>query len=218
MACLPGSGPGRPGRVHRARHPRPALHSSPASPMAACSLRALCSGWGSAWTACSWSFPAWAPRRSATCPRNGYCARDELDFTGLSVADEGSFGAIAVIQTQDKLEAWKKSILPGIAVADNRFVSRLENNYEFSFDITRLPKPFMKPALLLLGRQDNICGYRDAWRTLENYPRATFVVLDRAGHCLGPGMEEEQSIHGPGSELAGPGRGKFAPPQGVTKA
>jgi pimeloyl-ACP methyl ester carboxylesterase len=27
-------------------------------------------------------------------------------------------------------------------------------------------------------------GYRDAWEILENYPRSTFAVLDRAGHNL----------------------------------
>jgi hypothetical protein len=27
-------------------------------------------------------------------------------------------------------------------------------------------------------------GYRDAWSILEKYPRATYVVLDRAGHVL----------------------------------
>jgi pimeloyl-ACP methyl ester carboxylesterase len=37
---------------------------------------------------------------------------------------------------------------------------------------------------MLTGRQDSSVGYRDAWTILENYPRATFVVLDRAGHGL----------------------------------
>ncbi len=27
-------------------------------------------------------------------------------------------------------------------------------------------------------------GYQDAWKIIENYPRATFVVLDKAGHIL----------------------------------
>lgn len=136
--------------------------------------------------------PSMGPKGKRDLPAQRVLARGKLDFAGLSAGDEASFGEIAVIQTQDKLEAWKQSILPGIAVADHGFVSRLEKNYEFSFDITHLPQPFMKPALFLLGRQDNVCGYRDAWRTIENYPHAAFAVLDRAGHCLGPGMEEEK--------------------------
>jgi pimeloyl-ACP methyl ester carboxylesterase len=47
-----------------------------------------------------------------------------------------------------------------------------------------LEHPFPAPALFLLGRQDSAVGYRDAWRVIENYPRASFVILDRAGHCL----------------------------------
>ena len=27
-------------------------------------------------------------------------------------------------------------------------------------------------------------GYIDAWRVIENYPRASFIVLDQAGHGL----------------------------------
>ena len=37
---------------------------------------------------------------------------------------------------------------------------------------------------MLMGRQDSSCGYHDAWSILENDPRGTFVVLDRAGHGL----------------------------------
>jgi pimeloyl-ACP methyl ester carboxylesterase len=51
-----------------------------------------------------------------------------------------------------------------------------------SYDVDALPKPFEGPTLIVVGRQDNTCRYRDAWDILENYPRATFAVLDRAGH------------------------------------
>lgn len=27
-------------------------------------------------------------------------------------------------------------------------------------------------------------GYKDAWNVLDNYPRATFAVLDKSGHNL----------------------------------
>ena len=38
--------------------------------------------------------------------------------------------------------------------------------------------------MILVGRQDAAVGYRDAWEVLEDYPRGTFAVLDRAGHNL----------------------------------
>jgi hypothetical protein len=55
---------------------------------------------------------------------------------------------------------------------------------DFSFDVDILPTPFAAPTLFLTGRQDNWCGYQDAYRLLDNYPRASFSVLDRAGHAL----------------------------------
>jgi pimeloyl-ACP methyl ester carboxylesterase len=60
----------------------------------------------------------------------------------------------------------------------------------FSFDVDALDEPFAKPVLVLAGRQDHISGYRDSWDVLEIYPRATFAVLDRAGHRLQ--MEQEE--------------------------
>jgi pimeloyl-ACP methyl ester carboxylesterase len=48
------------------------------------------------------------------------------------------------------------------------------------------------PALILLGRQDAVVGYRDAWRIIENYPRATFAILDRTGHFL---TVEQQALY-----------------------
>jgi len=70
---------------------------------------------------------------------------------------------------------------------DFEFLTKIREqpkNYAFSFDVDKLPEPFPGPSLIIAGRQDSIAGYRDAWNILENYPRATYVVFDRAGHLL----------------------------------
>ena len=64
------------------------------------------------------------------------------------------------------------------------FLDRLEASGPFSFDVDSLPAPFGGPTLILTARQDHLCGYQDAWDLLDNYPRATFAVLDRAGHFV----------------------------------
>ena len=71
-----------------------------------------------------------------------------------------------------------------IQLADHAFLARLEAAGPFSFDVDRLPAPFGGPTLMLTARQDHLCGYRDAWDLLDHYPRATFAVLDRAGHLV----------------------------------
>jgi pimeloyl-ACP methyl ester carboxylesterase len=47
-----------------------------------------------------------------------------------------------------------------------------------------LDSPFESPTLIITGRQDRVTGYQDAWDLIENIPRATFAVLDRASHFL----------------------------------
>jgi pimeloyl-ACP methyl ester carboxylesterase len=74
------------------------------------------------------------------------------------------------------------------AKQDNVFQNRLQRS--FSFPVDALPQPFEEPALFLLGRQDHVVGYRDAWKILEHFPRATYAVLDQAGHA--PDVEQMQ--------------------------
>lgn len=43
---------------------------------------------------------------------------------------------------------------------------------------------FNKPSLILVGRQDTEVGYKDQIKLIDIYTRASFVVLDKAGHNL----------------------------------
>ncbi len=70
------------------------------------------------------------------------------------------------------------------------FLEKVRENYAFSFNVDLSNEKFDKPALFLLGRQDSNVGYRDAWEIIENYPRATFAILDTAGHILQIEQEE----------------------------
>ena len=128
--------------------------------------------------------PSMGPEDARDLPPHSVLHREPTNFEGVAEENVTGFKNMAVVQTQEQLEVWKGDILPGLKVADGEFLGRLRENYTFSFDISALPEPFAKPALFLHGRQDNICGYRDAWKILESYPRATYAVLDRAGHCL----------------------------------
>jgi len=75
-----------------------------------------------------------------------------------------------------------KALLPGIDRRDQDFLDRLDD--KVSFPVDPPPQPFARPALFVLGRQDAVVGYRTALDLMEHYPRATFAILDRAGHAL----------------------------------
>jgi len=128
--------------------------------------------------------PSMGPEETRDLPSHHVIHREPISFEDVASENVAGFRNMAVVQTQEHLEAWKRDIIPGVKAADGEFLGRLRKNYAFSFDIAALSEPFTKPALFLHGRQDNVCGYRDAWKVLESYPRASFAVLDRAGHSL----------------------------------
>lgn len=116
-------------------------------------------------------------------PRNVLVENQSL-LARLDPADASEFAAMAVVQDQYNWERFRDEILSGVKMADEAFLEKILEHYSCSFDVRNLPQPFPGPVVLLAGRQDHVAGYRDLWSTLENYPRGTFAVLDRAGHNL----------------------------------
>jgi pimeloyl-ACP methyl ester carboxylesterase len=96
-----------------------------------------------------------------------------------------TFESFAVVQTPEIFERTRKEILPGLKIADTKFLDRIQSHgYSFTFDVDAPAVKFARPTLILVGRQDSMVGYHDSLKILENYPRATLAILDRAGHNL----------------------------------
>jgi pimeloyl-ACP methyl ester carboxylesterase len=104
------------------------------------------------------------------------------DPTLIARLDPG-IASLLVVQSHTVIEA-ARTVLEEVRRADHAFLAQLEAAGSFSFAVDTLPTPYGRPTLILTARQDNLCGYRDAWDLLDNYPRATFAVLDRAGHFV----------------------------------
>lgn len=123
--------------------------------------------------------------KKRSLPPRAVLKRDEALLDSLSPEDTESFTEAIVIQTREVWERFRDEVLCGLRAADRPFLECYrKNGYAFSFDVDAMDEPCLSPTLFLLGRQDDGVGYRDAWAILENYPRATFAVLDRSGHNL----------------------------------
>ena len=96
------------------------------------------------------------------------------------------FEAMAVVQTPEVFARIRDEMLPGAQSGATEFLAKIRDTqaYAFSFDVDDLDQPFDKPTLIMMGRQDRTNGYQDGWSLINNYSRATFVVLDRSGHLL----------------------------------
>ncbi|MNB83267.1 2-hydroxy-6-oxo-6-(2'-aminophenyl)hexa-2,4-dienoic acid hydrolase [compost metagenome] len=131
-----------------------------------------------------------AEMRDRELPQHQAAICDKELLEELSQAERDEFTSIAVVQTRAAWERYNREIVSALQLADNGFMERIKaaGKYPFSFDADRID-PFLKPSLILTGRQDSMTGYRDAWKLLELYPHAAFAVLDHAGHNLH--MEQE---------------------------
>ncbi len=100
----------------------------------------------------------------------------------LSPEEYEDFRSMSAVIDRHTWERYAKEIVPGCRVADSAFLDKIRARYGFSFSIDQ--ETFDAPSLFLLGRQDTSVGYADALRLLDQYPRGTFAVVDRAGHNL----------------------------------
>jgi pimeloyl-ACP methyl ester carboxylesterase len=117
-----------------------------------------------------------------TLPQHAVLKKDSSLISGLSPEDAEEFCSVGVVQGEGEWERFQKEILLPSRLANAELLERIQTNgYGFSFDISA---KLDCPALIVTGRQDHITGYRDTWELIEDYPRATFAVLDMAGHNL----------------------------------
>jgi pimeloyl-ACP methyl ester carboxylesterase len=107
---------------------------------------------------------------------------NDLDEGGKAFVDH-----LVAVQTKEVWDRFLAEMCSGWAKGDTAFQGVLRyqvKNYTFSFTVDQLPQPFAGPSLILTGRQDSGVGYRDQYKFLEQYPRASFVILDMCGHIL----------------------------------
>ena len=126
--------------------------------------------------------PGFTHPSSSTLPPAKVLVPDEAVLADLS-EDEALWAEAHTVHSSAALEEFRTLLEPAFAKADHAFLERLELQ-PAPLEPLAMQRPFNAPSLILAGRQDSWCGYVDAWAVLEDYPRATFAVLDRAAHGL----------------------------------
>jgi pimeloyl-ACP methyl ester carboxylesterase len=132
-----------------------------------------------------------ADNEKRNVPDHVVLVKDENLLSRLSAEEAEDFSSGSVVQSERIYERSKNEVMAGVELADSKFLQSIrKNGYGFSFDVDNLKEKFKGPSLLLLGKQDDCVGYKDCWSILDNFSRATFAVLDTAGHSLQIEQEE----------------------------
>lgn len=101
----------------------------------------------------------------------------------LDPVRSADFAEISVVQTPETLRRFQSDIVVGLQAADEQAMARIRERWLLTMD-PESGAPYARPTLILTGRQDDVVGYVDQFALLPHYPRATFAVLDVAGHNL----------------------------------
>lgn len=109
--------------------------------------------------------------------------RDENFLGTLTEEQYKSFTYMNVVLTKPVWELYSRDIIPAIEIQNKYFLDHVLEG-AFSFDVDDLITPFLKPCLIIVGKQDTEVGYRDQFELLEYYPNATYCVVNKAGHNL----------------------------------
>jgi len=117
-----------------------------------------------------------------TVPEQSIVLSDKEFLSSISKEELEDFSSNLVVLDEYNCNRYTNEVLAGCEIANMAFLEKVQNSYGFSFAIEKLT--FDKPSLFLLGKQDSIVGYKDAFAILDNFQRATFTILDKAGHNL----------------------------------
>jgi pimeloyl-ACP methyl ester carboxylesterase len=101
----------------------------------------------------------------------------------LDPDSEAAYRSYFVVQTAETLRRFQEYVAPAVALVDEPSLMRIFSHWELR-DVPEVATAYPHPVLVLAGRQDATAGYEGPGKLIEHYPRATFAVLDRAGHAL----------------------------------
>lgn len=121
-------------------------------------------------------------KESRTVPPQSIVSADKEFLSTLTKQELEDFSSHLVVLDEENCHRYTNEVLAGIKNADVEFLEKIQESYCFSFPVDEIS--FAKPSLFLLGKQDSIVGYKDAFAILDKFPRAAFAILDKAGHNL----------------------------------
>jgi pimeloyl-ACP methyl ester carboxylesterase len=87
-----------------------------------------------------------------------------------------------VSHTPETAQRFNDAVAPALGRFDGAAVERVMEHWELPPDPDAAP--FDGETLILTGRHDSAVGFREQFRLVDRYPRATYVVASGAGHAL----------------------------------
>ncbi|EST33372.1 alpha/beta fold hydrolase [Streptomyces roseochromogenus] len=127
-------------------------------------------------------------------PERQVLSRDEALLASLDPADREAFAGIALYQDDAGWRSFSDHVLPGIRAHHREDAAALLKAYLLKQIPERRFGVHDGSHVVVTGRQDHMVGWRDQLELLEHYPRATYAVVDGAGHNVH--LDQPDAVHG----------------------
>lgn len=121
----------------------------------------------------------------ATMPSTeGVFRKDDAFLKSLSIPERAAFSIMNANLTAETWERYKRDALPSVEInRDNVFLKRtLKGSFSFDVDKKLEKIKFDKPVLILTAKYDTAVGYENQFEWVRLFKRATYIVIDGAGH------------------------------------
>lgn len=125
-------------------------------------------------------------KKERTVPPRLLLEKDHGRLSELNEDVRTAIETLMVVQSRDHVERFLDEIQPGRALANRDFLasSWRTEGYYYSSAPLKQGSSYTQPLLLMLGKQDSICGYMDHLSLLQPFESGALSILDRAGHLL----------------------------------
>jgi pimeloyl-ACP methyl ester carboxylesterase len=124
--------------------------------------------------------------KDRTLPEKVVFEKDEQLLDELEYDIRTAFETLMVYQNKQKYKVFIEEIQPGRLLANRDFLN--SNWREKGYYLKEKPfseiSQIFQPALIIAGKQDAICGYKDYLFFLDLFTNSSLAVLEGAGHLI----------------------------------
>lgn len=121
-----------------------------------------------------------AGEHTGDVPTHDVVRSDRNAYDELDPALRPGFDEYFVVRSRVTARRYRDSVVPGTALEREQDLERIFTRWPIDVGAD----PVSIPSLIVAGRRDSTVGYSDAVALLEQYPHATFAILEDAGHAL----------------------------------
>lgn len=116
----------------------------------------------------------------------GIYAIDREFIDTLAEDERRTFMQMNANLTKETWERYREYVLPSIRTNEDNDYMRSKLKGSFSFDINKMliKNHFNQPVLLLTAKYDLAVGYKEQYKWLDIFQKASYFVIDGAGHNM----------------------------------